>query len=231
MRNRHVAIAGLSLGLLLVLPQLASAAAKPLFNCQLITLPGSYIVTRSITVVVPTCFTILADDVKIDLDGQTLTGQNGGLGGNQQAITDNGVARRSVEITNGAITGFRRAIELGACTSCKVSWMRIDDNGDGINIGMNALVYKNIVTDSKDDGIHATREALIRDNLSNDNGSEGIEVQKNSIVKNNVTQGNGGAGLNLQCPALIVQNISQQNSPNETDNGPAGCEFIENSGF
>lgn len=226
MRNQKFAMTVLGLGLL-ALPQLASAAPKSLTSCRVINQPGSYLVASSLTSAAATCFRIVADDVKIDLGGHVLTGRGGTLDDTQSAITDDGGARMNVEITNGAIVNWRRAIELGACTGCKVSHTRIDSNGDGINIGNSAHVHHNTVLNSGDDGIHAKREALIHDNISNGNGSEGIEVEKNSIVKNNVTQDNDGAGLDLQCPLLLVQNLSYQNSPNETNTGNP-CIFVDN---
>jgi hypothetical protein len=227
MRNRKFVIAGLSLGLLLAAPQLASADPTLLYRCGAISRPGSYVLAYSLNTPDAVCFPVFADDVKIDLNGHTLTGMDGSLDGTQIAFSDNGAPRIAVEIANGAITGFRRAIELRNCNGCKVSGMRITDNGDGINLGINAVVHHNVVLNSGDDGIKAKREALIHDNLSNDNGSEGISVEKNSIVKNNVTQGNGGTGLELQCPALIVQNISKQNGVNSTNNG--GCIYVDNA--
>lgn len=229
MRARLSASAALGLGLLLAAPQLASANPTALFICKPITQPGSYVLARSIVTAADVCFAIMASNVKLDLGGHTLTGQDGTNNGTQQAVTDNGVMQTGVEVTNGAITGFRRAIELDACEGCKISWLRIDTNGDGINVGPSALVYKNIVTNSDDDGLKAERGSIIKHNVSNFNNSEGISAEKNSIVKNNATESNGGDGLNIQCPTLVVQNISRQNGTNYNEQG--SCTEVDNVGF
>src|SRR5262245_3109539 len=74
-------------------------------SCQTLSVPGSYILGKSLTAV-GTCLVIAADFVTLDLDGQVVTGNGTGLG-----ITDNSSARQGLAVRNGTVTGFLTGIE------------------------------------------------------------------------------------------------------------------------
>ncbi|MGH9900357.1 MAG: hypothetical protein ACRD68_00800, partial [Pyrinomonadaceae bacterium] len=79
----------------------AAAARKPIRSCQTIDDSGSYLLTKSLTAA-GDCLVIAADNVTVDLNGFTITGDGTGKG-----ITDGGAQLKNITVRNGGVTNFQ----------------------------------------------------------------------------------------------------------------------------
>jgi hypothetical protein len=68
---------------------------------------GNYVLGSNLTSSGADCITINADEVGIDLKGHSIKGAGTGKG-----ITDDGISRRDIVITNGSISNFDTGIDL-----------------------------------------------------------------------------------------------------------------------
>jgi hypothetical protein len=196
----------------------AEAAPRSITACKTISLPGSYILTRDLTAV-GNCLVIEADNVTIDLDGYSITGDGFGDG-----IWDKNVARENVTVRNGVITNFVRGIWLVQTSHVTIEHVRASKNAHGIVVGKGAIIRDNVASGNVQRGIDASLEGnLITGNVANDNGDDGITAGTGSTVSNNTAQGNADLGIIATCASNVVGNTATNNGGvNITFFGP-GC--------
>jgi len=153
-------------------------AATPITACgTTITTPGSYVVTKNLTVKKTTgetvCIGVDTNDVTIDLSGFTID-----CAGNESAIAIESVAGglEGFIVRNGHVTGScASAVDFFETPGVLVERVSVvADFDDGIELGIGSLGIDNVVTDTSDGpGIFGDCPAAIIDNtlLSNVSGN------------------------------------------------------------
>ena len=214
---KRLAMALVALGL--------SAAAAPtwavtdLTFCDEITQPGAYRVTADLHChACLQCLLIDANNVTIDLQGHTLTGDGSRA---SVGIKTSGAILSNIEVRNGTITAFGHGIDLGGTLGARVERMRVFKNTrSGIRTAGGSVVASNIVMRNALEGIVVTGSggngALVVDNLAVENGTIGIRVKSGSAVRGNVANGNGAEGITVVCPSLVSDNAAVANSTNHS---------------
>ncbi len=120
----------------------ASRAATVLTSCGTISAPGDYVLEDDLTAA-GNCFSIDADNVTLDFQGHTLTGNGTGY-----AVQDLASGNDGVIITNGSITGFEWGIQLYESTLITIDRMGIANVTSGIGTGEATVITKTSITDA-----------------------------------------------------------------------------------
>ena len=198
-------------------------------RCQTIDQPGSYIVVRNLNSS-GDCLVITADNVAVDLNGFTLSGEGSGAGIKGPPLPPQGGALAlGTTVRNGYITHFARAIDLSGTTDVTLDAVHAVSNGDGIvlaigivrgcfaqlNSGKGISLFDGLVTGNvvigNGTGIAVTEAAVVTGNEVLGNAT-GVAAQGlGSGLSNNVVDGNGEIGLQVQCPAKLSNNTAVGN--------------------
>ncbi|HKD55282.1 MAG TPA: hypothetical protein VKB72_13785 [Steroidobacteraceae bacterium] len=200
-------------------------------RCQTIDQPGSYIVVTNLKAT-GDCLVITADNVTVDLNGFTLTGNGSGTGikGPPQPL-QGGVAAFSTTVRNGQITHFARATDLTGTLGATVEGVHAVSNGDGIVLAVgtvkgcfalfntgkgislfDGLVSGNIVV-GNGTGVTVTEAAVVTGNEVSGNTTGIDAIGLGSGLSHNVVDGNKEVGLQVQCPANLSNNTALGNGP------------------
>jgi parallel beta-helix repeat protein len=216
----------------------------------LITQPGSYLLTSSVSGGTTAAIQIDASDVTLDLNGFSVSGVPA-VGTGVILLTASGV-----EVRNGVVAGAGAAGGGGGIFASGESHLRLLDlrihnhGGPGITIFgaanievRNSLVRGNglagasggiiasgsgiaivgcVATGNAGVGIQSGPGSLIADNVVRSNTENGITVNINSIVRGNVVSNNGEHGIDLNGQTLVIHNTAQDN--NTTAMGFANIE-------
>jgi hypothetical protein len=185
----------------------ASAAPRAITSCRTITLSGSYILTKNLDAV-GNCLVIEADNVTIDLDGYTISGDGTGIG-----ITDGGAGRKNIAIRNGVITNFEAGVGLSFLSSgCVVERVRASQNSVyGIVAGRRAIVRDCIASGNGNIGIFGMMGSLITGNVAFDNGTTGLYAEVGVTLSNNSSSLNT-TGILAVCPSNVIGNTATNNT-------------------
>ena len=167
----------------------AAAAPRPINSCQTIDESGSYVLSRNLTAA-GHCLVLAADNVTIDLDGHTITGNGTGNG-----IWFGDATRQNITIRNGVITNFGNGIDLSGLIVTK----------------QGSVVERIHAVQNTDAGIRTASNSIVRDNIANGNGTYGILVLGESLVVGNVANYNGQFGIAAACPSNIIGNTATYN--------------------
>jgi len=191
-----------------VLSTHAIAAPQPIFFCQTIAQPGSYVLARNLTAT-GDCLSIAASFVTIDLDGFTIIGNGTGSG----VVALRGAALRAIAVRNGFITGFAQAIQLSTSSGVTVERIHAAANtGDAIFAGDNATVRDSVAIGNGGTGIRLGQTALVTGNSAEENGFTGILVGIGGNIVGNTVGRNKGSGISTVEGAAIVNNVSRNNA-------------------
>jgi hypothetical protein len=206
------------------------AAPRVLNTCATITDPGAYVVGRNINAT-GDCFVIATDNVNLDFDGFTVTG-NGTGAGVSQTLVSLGVGRKGMVVKNGAITGFQVGISLDLSSGARVDNMSVSGNSSiGVWLGDMAAATANTVANNGGAGIVMAQRGLAKGNVVSDNvggismasggnvtgntvghnTGGGISVTEGGLVSNNVSRNNTGHGITADCPSLVIGNTTSNN--------------------
>ena len=171
-----------------------------------ITVPGSYVLTGSLSVPAAgtTAIVISANDVSIDLNGFSISGPASCAGspascsGTGAGIGISGTAAAGVSIRNGAIRGMGSdGIRIGS--AAVVEEIRASGNGgSGVVVGVGSMLRHNTATGNGATGLTMGSASIATDNVARSNGSHGIAGSAFSgqlVFRKNVASSNGGFGL------------------------------------
>lgn len=188
-------------------------AVTDIRTCSVINQPGSYRVTNDLahltSKVSSQCILIDANDVTLDLQGHTITGDGSGLG-----ITVPGNSSLSnIQIRNGTVRSFERGIYLLEVKSPRIEQMRVYGN---TNIGI-------LVENEERPNVGA----MVIDNIAFENLS-GIVVGSDSLVRGNVANYNRFRGISVLCPSLVSDNTAISNSNANISLAFTGCRNSNN---
>lgn len=230
MKTLACTAAAISVAIALGAPSFALAAGPTSVNsCDLITSPGSYVLTRNVTAR-GNCFQIRADDVTFDFDGFTATGDGTGVG---MSLEGHGIVVR-----NGTVRRFGTGIVIVT-------------HGPGRDLREGAVIERMQVLDMTGPGIGGGF-GTVRDGFFAGNGNTSIALGGGpSIIKNNRVVGNRGGvsagpgsnvsgnvisyndlaprsvGLVVTCPTLVVNNTIVGHETNVFPLG-VGCVMEHN---
>jgi parallel beta-helix repeat protein len=198
--------------------------------CGTISTSGSYYVTQNLSTT-GTCIEVTANDVTIDLNGFTLTGDGTGL---HYGVYIYNVS--NVEVKNGTVRSFDRGIYAnwsGATRSNRVINVRAMGNGigidllsynnlvkhctaadstttGGIDVENGSIVTNNTAYNNQGWGIFATGDCTVTNNTAYNNQGNGIYVSF-STVTNNTAYGNTGDGINSSFISTVTNNTASNN--------------------
>lgn len=233
--NHRGAIVAVPLALALAVCSPASLASDgriPIYQSTTITSPGSYYVTRDLTVSSGVAITIAADRVTVDLRGHTVRTTV-----NQPVIS--AVGFTNISVGNGRVEGGVYGIRFNTAGG----HFQIDNvvlanqSGNGILITgtagnpAQAVIEDNVVLSATAESIQLdnVRGAIVRDNEVRGQGPtlSGIRLSAssgNTVARNTITAVGSGAGIWLEGNSEN-NNISHNTL---TENGAAGI-FLDNS--
>jgi len=182
---------------------------------------GSYRLSSNLTVehapLGTDAIDIFVNDVTIDLNGFSITGQGPGFG---HAIAHAGGAQlRGIVIRNGTIQGFLGGIDLFTTTQAIIENITVHDNAYGILTGDNSIVRSSNAFGNSgisNGAIFVGKNSLVIGNNASGNGGTGIFVADrtgigNSTVSGNTASGNTFNGIDVDCPSGVVGNTAQNN--------------------
>jgi parallel beta-helix repeat protein len=209
-------VATLALSIGATAPALA-AAATPISACPyMITAPGSYVVTQNLTAA-QTCISISTNNVAIDLQGHSITGN--GLGGpsyasNYGIFTNCDVAGgcSKIMVANGTIQNFNEGMLLEGNFQT-ISGMTVQQN---VVNGIDGLTYATVTNTMANGnggiGIHGSH-VIISNSLANYNGSHGMQLG-DSTAANVQANNNGADGISMDgnAESSIIDTIANGNS-------------------
>ena len=179
----------------------AAHAQTAVSSCGTLSSSGNYFLTANLTAS-GTCLIIGADNIAIDLKGHTITG-NGTLFG----VTDGGIDRDDVIITNGKITNFNNGINLS-------------NSGD-------AVVTNVTASSNNNDGIFINGCCnTVSSVTANSNGGNGVEVGEDTNFTNVQANGNTGSGIDAtQCCNTVIGSTASNNHQ-QGINSPSEDSFV-----
>ena len=206
-----------------------AAVPTPISGCPYtITAPGSYILTKNLTSA-GTCIAIQADNVTIDLQGHTITGNRTGFG-----ITDAGAGDRDLVIANGTIQDFRGAIIVNTSHPVTISGMTLQKNAGSQTIALfSATVFGSKIDDNAGIGIRINGDepsAILNSEVSR-NGAEGIiTLSGPTIVVNSEVSDNALTGIALSVVGGILTPGNQVIETQANRNGGNGIDLSAETG-
>jgi parallel beta-helix repeat protein len=186
-------------------------------TCGTISQSGSYYVTHNLSTT-GTCITVTANDVTIDLNGFTLTG-DGSI--DHYGVHINNVS--NVEVRNGTVRSFYNGIfgyySDTPTKSNRVISVRAMGNGSGILLSSyNNLVKDCTAADSTTSGaygyggIYASRGSTVINNTAYNNQGGGIGAEFGSTVINNAAYNNQGGGIGASDGSTVANNTAVTNN-------------------
>jgi|GEM_PF-3112618 len=203
-----------------------------------ISTPGSYILTDNVTMTADVhCIQISVDDVTLDLNGHTITGNGSAYTG----IYGSGADR--VHIFNGTVRNFGKyGIHLG--DDCRVRDIFVRMNSQtGILVGDGCHILRVTAISNAYHGINTGQECLVEDCVARLNasagGKAGIYVSHRSTIKNCIAAENSNTTNNTDVNnygiyggtgSTIINNTCYKNENSTTFNGGKACGIYAGSG-
>lgn len=222
MRSHQSAIALCALGMSLVVaaPVLAQRAPVPIPEtgarsaaaraASIISKPGSYVLTRNITIKKAGMdgVDVTVSNVSIDLQGFTISGAPGVTTG----AGINAAGQNRVTVKNGLIIGMGgQAVVVGTqSTVSDVTATGDSTSGSGpvIQAQAGSLIVNNIVVNGLAAGISCGSACLVRGNILQNNSSFGIQLSDSSSgYAGNILQGNNGTFPQISGGTKIGDNL------------------------
>jgi hypothetical protein len=168
-----------------------------------ISVPGSYIMTGNLAAPSPLHgIHVTVDNVTIDLNGFVLSGGGGGSTG----IIASG---KGLTVRNGTIEGF--GIAISAPSDCKLTDLKISDNGQGVTGAQRCLIAGNRIVDSSVGFAIEALDSRIEDNVIENNAGAGIMSSAGSAIIRNRIANNAQGGIVDNGGAKIEDNVISGN--------------------
>lgn len=202
----------------------AATTISPQVNCSgyplVISQPGSYVLSGSMTLsCAADAIDVKADNVVIDLSGQTITGAGSGTG-----IGINGPTHSNITVKNGSVVKMGGGgINLGA--SATIEEVTASSNGTASGSGFGILLINGIIHHVHADnnlgrvvsgfgqGIISTSQTAVSevsDSEASNNSADGIVAHGN--ISRNAVNGNGRAGIRAEAPGnTVIGNVVESN--------------------
>lgn len=196
-----------------------------------ISAPGYYYLTNHWSFTTAWGISITTNNVVLDLNGFTITGntEGGGAIGGYSGTTN-------IVIRNGFISGVKgTAIQLNATVGAIVENMVLNDNFGGITVGTDSQVRNCLVQGStKTAGITTSHRCAVTDCRVYNCKTAGIYINDNCTVYNSTTISNGAYGICGQNGDVIRSCLSVNNKNAgilvQLTSRIESCQSIGNSG-
>ncbi len=189
----------------------APGAAGAFFR---ITQPGSYYLTGPIELPAgQTGILIAASQVSIDLNGFTISGPEGGRGGDGINVVANPV---EIHVKNGGIRRVIQGINCNACTGTRIEDISISEcSANGLLAGNLAVLERCVVRDCALAGIAVGRGSLITGCAATACGTVGIYgPDPGCIVRSCIASLNNSNGIQLDLSGSVIDCVAATNREN-----------------
>jgi hypothetical protein len=166
----------------------SAGGAVNIDSCQTLSTPNTtYRLTADISNA-NDCLIVAADRITIDLQGNSLISPfaTDGIG-----ITDREQPHDLIVIKNGTISGYSSGIRLQKSTRVSVIAVTATSNGEGIDLGSQALVKSSTSSSNRGSGIVVGERGQVQQSTANGNGLAGILAGENCLVTMNTANDNG----------------------------------------
>ncbi len=175
-----------------------------------ITQPGSYYLSSSFSVPNATRgIEITANNVTIDLNGFTITGQTGSI----NAIANSG-ATDNVSILNGTIQSFGgTAVNLSAVAYGRIENVTVQNGAsDAFRTSIGFIIRNCVARFNAGSGFIVGANTSLDSCSANSNSIDGFNVGSVSVVRNCLASANGGAGFTGVARGIITNCTANQNN-------------------
>jgi parallel beta-helix repeat protein len=158
-----------------------------------ISTPGSYYLTTNLTFSGLPGFLIQCDDVTIDLNGFTVTGDRVSSGVSCPVAPG---GRKNVHILNGSFRNCFNGIDCAAIADGRLENVLVFSNSaNGMSLGRGWTISHCTVSSNNFDGIHLGSNCRVVDCVTELNNGSGIIESNNCMVSGCVIQSNGFCGI------------------------------------
>ena len=200
---------------LFALPAATFAASPLIMNCQTISQPGSYVVTRNLSST-GDCIVIASGFVTLDLAGFTISG-NGSSVGIHEAPGTQFPGFRGVLIRNGNVTNFGDGIQFFVSDGVTVENVNASSNtNNGLILLNRAVVRSSRFDDNGNNGVTVSDGAMITSSTATRNGNVGFAAATGALIVNNIAINNQLSGISQDCPGAAIANTVSENGPTFT---------------
>jgi len=192
---------------------------------------GSYIVVKDITLATQDTNGIIinVDNVTIDLNGHTLTGQGKAVGTIGSGIAVNGT-HYNIAIKNGTLRDWRMdGVSATYASNSQFESLRCYNNGDsGLTAGSNCKIIGNTSLDNGEYGIYVTTSNVVVNNSSRNNGKSGIYGNNACIISSNTCYDNIDNGISASTGSTVINNSCYHNGKSGIS-AMTGSNILSNS--
>jgi len=180
-----------------------------------ISQPGMYRLSGTLSLATQDVngITITAENVTLDLNGQSLIGPGKTAGTTGSGIYIGGVNRHNFTIHNGIIRDWRLdGVNASEAHNVQIEALHCYNNGDdGMSVGIQCLIKDNTCTYNGDMGIDAAG-GYISGNTCSNNGGSGISGNIGSTIINNTCNFNELAGILGSFNGIVSGNTCSGNT-------------------
>jgi parallel beta-helix repeat protein len=207
----------------------AAAAAMDISTCQTLNTAGqTYRLINNITVS-GYCFFIGANNITLDLNGYTITG-NGSTG---SGVIRDAVIRNNITVKNGTVSGFQNGVIFNGIQGGLIENITATNNTNfGIYLSVSSanITVRNNTVSNNMNGIQifgGANNNTIENNIATNNSVDGIHLEgagANNILSGNQSNFNGrGFWIFNSSGNTFANNTANNNTPN------SGFEFSSSS--
>jgi hypothetical protein len=163
---------------------------------------GSYYVTTNLTGTAGSHGILIeANDVTLDLNGYTLTGQTNSLNGIHIAST-----RANPNIRNGTVRQWVHGVDARLASHGRFESLRIIDNtGNGLSAGAVSTIVSCTAASNKGIGFWVDQSSTIKESSSTGNLQHGVAAENGARIINCTASHNFGHGMSVKNSCLIVE--------------------------
>jgi hypothetical protein len=188
-----------------------ASAQTVLTACGTISSPGNYVLKNNLTAS-GDCFVISADNVAINMNGHTITGDGTGNG-----ITDNDVRHNYLVVSNGKIRNFNMGINLLDSGLATFNKLQVTNNTSGGIYVSECCNTFNSIKANNNGGVGLENDgccSVLTSVQVNGNAGDGMELFNCCYSVNKATMNNnGGVGINASgCCSAISASTATGNS-------------------
>ena len=182
---------------------------------------GSYVVTKCLTGVAGSHgIEVLADDVTIDLGGNSLLG----VAGSQSAIFANGGVTR-LTVRNGNVSGWGQGgVDASTASHVRLEGLAVTGCGtDGFSVGVSATIERCNASANQGAGVLAGKGACVRHSVVENHTTGGIKTGDNSLITDSRADNCGEVGIKAGSLSIVRGCNSQFNTGSPGD----GIQVVE----
>ena len=188
----------------------SARAATNIDSCRAITEPGTYKLTKDLTVPADSpgtrtsCITIKGSNVTLDLNGHLIRGTNRSPNKGIEALGNGPIPGQGknlpatgIRIANGIVADFNIGIDLLETAGALVEKVQVNINSQGLRAGRGAIVRDGRADNNRVQGLVLGPGAFVENMIVGSNGNTGIEAGPGALVVNVDAEFNGNRGIDV----------------------------------